>query len=100
MNDVTGASEEQILADITVMLMAILDEYGVDDIEITRESRFQEDLELESIDLVTLAGSLGERYGETVNLAQFIADLELEAIIDLTVGDLVDYVHAALTENS
>lgn len=89
-------SPDSVLADIAAMLRVLLDEYGLDDTAITRESRFHDDLELESIDLVALAGALGERYGNAVNFAQFIAGLELEQIIALTVGELVDYVLAAL----
>lgn len=87
---------DRVLTDIAAMLRTILDEYGLDDTPITRASRFHDDLELESIDLVTLAGALEEHYGDAVNFAQFIAGLELEQIIDLTVGELVDYVVAAL----
>ncbi len=101
MTETTAIGPAQVLIDISAMLRTILDEYGLDEIPITRGSRFHDDLELESIDLVTLAGSLGEKYGDTVNFAEFIADLELEEIIELTVGRLVDYVTAALnTEKS
>ena len=68
------------------MLRELLEEYGLDDAEITRETTFHEDLELESIDLVALSGSLREHYGDRVNFAEFVADLELEEIISLTVG--------------
>ena len=87
---------ETVFAEVAAMLCSILDEYGLDDIEIDRDSRFHDDLELESVDLVTLAGRLDERYGERVNLAEFIADLGLDEIIELTVGQLVDHVVASL----
>ncbi|MBU7598010.1 acyl carrier protein [Streptomyces sp. P38-E01] len=83
---------DQILADITGMLRTLLEEYGFDDAEITRETTFHHDLELESIDLVTLSGQLRERFGDRINFAEFIADLELEQIIELTIGELVDFV--------
>ncbi|QHY99894.1 acyl carrier protein [Streptomyces sp. S4.7] len=85
-----------VQSDITAMLRTMLEEDGLDDAEITRETTFHDDLELESIDLVTLAGSLREHYGDRVNLALFIADLDLEQIIALTVGELIDYVAASL----
>ncbi|MEY9904929.1 acyl carrier protein [Catenulispora sp. MAP12-49] len=91
-------AEQTVLAEIAAMLAAILDEYGLDDIVIDADSRFHDDLELESIDLVALAGRLADRYGEAVNLAEFIADLGLEEMIDLTVGQLVDYVTEALAQ--
>jgi acyl carrier protein len=89
-------SEQTILAEIAGMLRAMLDEYGLDDTEITMETRFTEDLELESIDLVTLAGSLEARWGRQVNFAEFVAGLDLDEIIDLSVGRLVEYVAGCL----
>ena len=88
---------ETVLGEIDGMLRIILDEYGLDDAEIGMDTKFHDDLELESIDLVTLAGKLEEHYGSRVNFAEFIADLELEEIIALTVGRLVEYVAAALS---
>jgi acyl carrier protein len=90
------ADPDAVLADLTGMLRVLLDEYGLDDVEVTRDSTFHGDLELESIDLVGLSGSLRERYGDRVNFAAFIADLELTQIIELTVGRLVDYVVESL----
>lgn len=92
----TAVDEETVFAEIAGMLRSMLDEYGLDDIEIAPESRFMEDLELESIDLVTLAGHLEARYGRQVNFAEFVAGLELDEIIDLSVGRLVEYVVGCL----
>ena len=88
---------DTVLGEIDAMLRVILDEYGLDDAEIAMDTKFHDDLELESIDLVTLAGKLEERYGSSVNFAEFIAELELEEIIALTVGKLVEYVATALS---
>lgn len=97
----TGVDEETVLAQIAATLRE-LPEAGLEDAEIDRGTLFHDDLELESIDLVSLAGLLREHYGERVNLALFIADLELDEIIELTVGQLADYVAASLraTEES
>ena len=89
---------ETVLADIAELLRDLLDEYGLEDAEIGMDTRFHDDLELESIDLVTLAGRLAERYGSRVNFAEFIAELDLEEIIALTVGRLVEHVAAALSD--
>jgi acyl carrier protein len=93
-------SLDVVLGEIDGMLRTILDEYGLDDAEIGMDTRFHDDLELESIDLVTLAGKLEERYGSRVNFAEFIADLDIEEIIALTVGRLVQYVAAALNSGN
>ncbi|MDX6356266.1 MAG: acyl carrier protein [Streptomyces sp.] len=86
------ADEQSVLADIAGMLGALLGEYGLEDVEIDMDTTFHRDLELESIDLVTLAGHLEARYGSRVNFAEFVADMELDEIIELTVGRLVEHV--------
>ncbi|GAA1254751.1 phosphopantetheine-binding protein [Kitasatospora nipponensis] len=85
-------TEQEILGEIAGMLAAVLGDYGLEESEVTMEARFTEDLELESIDLVTLAGRLQDRWGARINFAEFIAGMELEEIIGLTVGRLVGYV--------
>ncbi len=93
----TPTTEDTVLADLTGMLTTLLeDEYGVDDVEITMTTTFNRDLELESIDLVTLAGLLQEHYGTKVNFAEFLAGMEFDEIIELTVGRLVEYVVQSL----
>ena len=83
---------DAVLARIAEMLLDILDDYGVDDVEITRDTLFHDDLEIESIDLVTLAGSLRAEYGDAINFAEFIARYDHDENIALRVGQLVDYV--------
>lgn len=96
MTTVDGHTTEQVLAEISVMLGQILDDYGMDAADVTMDTTFHEDLELESIDLVTLAGRVQQRYGEQVNLAQFLAEKDLDEVIGLRVGELVDYVAGSL----
>ena len=90
--DTIAPAEPEVLTAIAGMLSAILEDYGIDDLEIGMSTTFNEDLELESIDLVALAGQLQERWGEQVNFAEFIAGMDLDQIIGLTVGQLVRYV--------
>ncbi|MEU8785770.1 acyl carrier protein [Streptomyces sp. NPDC048637] len=78
------------------MLKAVLDDCGLEDVEMTMATRFHDDLDLESIDLVTLGGQLEARYGEQVNFAEYLAGLDLEEIIYLTIGQLVTHVAGCL----
>ncbi|WP_327633228.1 phosphopantetheine-binding protein [Kribbella sp. NBC_00482] len=94
--ETVGADEATVLADLTGMLRVLLEEYGLEDADITMATKFHDDLELESIDLVTLSGQLREHYGDRINFAAFVADKELEEIIALTVGELVVFVVEAL----
>ncbi|WP_420000402.1 acyl carrier protein [Streptomyces boninensis] len=79
------------------MIISVLGDYAPEgDAAITLDSRFGDDLEMESIDLVTLSGRLAEWYGPEANFAEYLASLELDEIIELTVGRLVSYVVRSL----
>ncbi|GGM89053.1 acyl carrier protein [Dactylosporangium sucinum] len=89
------ADQATILAEVAAMLHAVRDHAGVDG-EITMSTRFQDDLEMESIDMVSVAGRLQVRYGDTVNFAHFVASLDLDSLRQLRVGQLVEYIAASL----
>jgi acyl carrier protein len=96
---VTPPSDQEVLADLTRMLGEVIgeDELEVMD-EITLETSFNEDLELESIEFVALAELLMEHYGERVDFVAWIAELELEQIIEMRVGQLVAFIVGCLSE--
>lgn len=59
---------------------------------ITVETSFNKDLELESIEFVALAEMLQDHYGEALSFVDWLSNKELDEIISLTVGDLVEFV--------
>ncbi|MFY1699672.1 MULTISPECIES: acyl carrier protein [unclassified Solwaraspora] len=89
------ADHDTILTEISQMLRAVLP--GIDpDEEITMDTSFRDDLEMESIDVISLAGRLQARYGDSVNFAQFVAGLDVDSLRALRVGELVGHICAAL----
>jgi acyl carrier protein len=61
---------------------------------ITMTTSFNADLELESIEFVALAEKLQERYGAGVDFVGWIAGKELDRLIALTVGELVEFIES------
>ena len=49
---------------------------------------------LDSVELATLGELLRKRYGDRVDLAGFVATLDLDQLIGLTVADIAGYVAA------
>ena len=68
--------------------------------QVTRESevgpstRLDGDLLMDSLEFAALAGLLAQRYGEHVDLQGFLAELEIDQIIELTVSDVAEYIEA------
>jgi hypothetical protein len=89
-----GLARQRVLAQLTGML---LDVTGEDDgwaTRVTPGSRLEADLRLESVEFTALGELLGAVYGDRVDLAAFVAGLDIDQILALTVGDLADYVTA------
>ncbi|MEU3407125.1 acyl carrier protein [Streptomyces sp. NPDC006670] len=81
-----------VLAEITGMLVEIVgDEYLLAD-EVTMKTTFNEDLALESVEFVALAEALHHRYGAEVDLMGFLAEKDMEAILAMSVGELVTHI--------
>ncbi|MFF4102061.1 acyl carrier protein [Streptomyces sp. NPDC001903] len=98
------ATTTDILAEITGMLVEILgDEFLLAE-EVTMSTSFNEDLALESIEFVALAELLHERYGAEVDLMGFLAEKDMDAILAMSVGELVTHIslvtHASLARTS
>ena len=91
------ATQQAVLGAVTEMLTEVI---GEDELlmvdEVTMGTSFNDDLELESIEFVALAEELTERYGEQVDFVGWIADLELDALVTMTVGQLVEFVAGCL----
>lgn len=51
------------------------------------------DLCLDSLDLAAFGAVLRDRYGPALDLVGYVAGLDIDEIIGLTVGDVADYVN-------
>jgi acyl carrier protein len=89
------SDQTAVLADIDAILRGVLGDFGPD-AEITMGTTFRDDLGMESLDVVSMAGRLQARYGDSVNFAMFASTLDVESIADLTVGQLVAFITDSL----
>jgi acyl carrier protein len=94
------APEEAILAYMKRHLGAVVGDPGLLHTDITMDTTFGGDLELESIEFVALAERLRTEFGERVNFVAFLAKKHVNDMVSLTVGDVVRYVVSCLQEGS
>ncbi len=83
---------DAILATVSRLLVEVVGDELTLTGPITTASSFNRDLELESIEFVALAEKLQDHYGGAVDFVGWISTKELDQIIALTVGDLVELI--------
>jgi acyl carrier protein len=68
----------------------------VQDFDIDRDTSFNDDLEIESIEFVAIAENLQKKFSGRVNVIAWLSEKNIDELIALTVGDLVDFVESKL----
>jgi acyl carrier protein len=99
MDETMTAKCEDVLGEIARMVREVIGEEWVEDVPITMATSFARDLELESIEFVALAERLKEKYGRSVDFAGWLAGMELNRIIELKVGELVEFIVRCLSQS-
>lgn len=91
-----GVTAESVLAEMERILVDVVGEDLLLDGPIAMDTSFDADLQLESIEFVALSEQLLVTYGEKVDFVTWLAGMELDDIIALTVGDVVGFVVSSL----
>lgn len=77
---------------IIELIREAVNEDWIEDFEITAETSFNNDLELESIEFVAIAEKIQQHYGTEINFIEWLGTLSLDQMIALNVGQLADFV--------
>ncbi|VUD47109.1 Acyl carrier protein [Thalassocella blandensis] len=77
---------------IVSLIRQAVNEDWIDEFEITAETSFNNDLELESIEFVAIAEKIQQHYGTDINFIEWLGTLSLDEMIELNVGQLAEFV--------
>jgi acyl carrier protein len=81
-----------VLAGVVETLVEVVGDDFLLELEVGRETTLHGDLALASVEFAALAGRLRRRYGAAADPSGLVASLDLNQIIGMTVGDLVDHI--------
>lgn len=91
---------EEVLLRLAALIREVVAEPWIEDVPITYETSFNDDLELESIEFVALAEQLQKEFGQQVNFTEWLAGKQLAEIIGLSVGEVVDFIVTCRSSDS
>jgi acyl carrier protein len=89
-----GPGEQPLVGEVIGLLRQLIGaDPGWAD-RVTPSARLDRDLRMDSLEVTALASLLRDAYGDQVDLAAFMATLDFDALVALTVADLAGYVHS------
>lgn len=83
---------------IIELIRQAVNEDWIEDFEITADTTFNNDLELESIELVVIAEKIQQHFGKSIDFNQWLGGLDFDEMISLNVGQLVTFVEEQIGE--
>ena len=93
-------ADDEVLQSVARIIREVIGEDWAEDVAIEMQTSFAKDLELESIEFVVLAERLKAKYGRSVDFAGWLATMELEQILALRVGQLVELIERCIIERA
>lgn len=63
-----------------------------EELDITRESNFTRDLEMDSIEIVAFAEKVKAKYGESLDFAGWLSVMTLDELIELRLEDIINFI--------
>ena len=78
-----------------VLHQFISDIIGADiaeELDITQESNFTKDLDMDSIELVAFAEKVRLKYGTEIDFTKWLSTMDLDQIVKLNIGDIVNFI--------
>lgn len=99
----TASDQHQALFDevydtVVKTIIEVVGEEFWEESDITLESSFAEDIELESTEVLEIGEKLIEIYEGKVDFIQWFAEMELEDLIDITLRDFVEFIVTSLEQ--
>lgn len=89
-----GPGGQRVLGEVIALLRQVIgDDPRWADL-VVPSARLDADLRMDSLEMTALAAALGKAYGDRVDLPAFLAWLDFDQLVALTVADLAAYVGA------
>jgi acyl carrier protein len=92
-------SQEEVLAVVTDCIRSTINEDWIQLVEIEEETRFYEDLEIESIEFVKITLTIQKHFDTDLGIVAWLSAKKIQELIGLSVGELSHYIFSKQNQN-
>jgi acyl carrier protein len=94
------SGQESIFPQLRAIIEEVIGVDAAELTEITKDSAFIDDLEMDSIQIVQLAEFVNDRYGEQVDFISWLSQKPFTELLKLKVGDISDFIENSQTSGA
>ncbi len=88
----TKLNSDEIFIVLKKMITDVIGEEFVEEMDISKESSFTKDLEMDSIEIVSFSEKVKNHFGETIDFTGWLSNMDLDEIIQLKIKDIINYI--------
>lgn len=85
-------NSEEIFAVLKTFITEVIGEEFVEEMDITRESSFTRDLEMDSIEIVSFSEKVKAHFGENIDFTGWLSGMDLDQLINLKLDDIINHI--------
>ena len=72
----------------------------VEELNITNDSIFTKDIEMDSIEIVAFAEKVNKFYGKKIDFISWLYQTDFDKLVNLSVGSIVDLIYGKIEKGS
>lgn len=88
----TRLNSDQIFALLKQFITEVIGEEFVEDMDITKESSFTRDLEMDSIEIVAFSEKVKTHFGSNIDFTGWLSNMDIDQLIALNINDIIQYI--------
>ncbi len=88
----TSLDRSVIFDRLKAFITEVIGEEFVEDLDITPQSSFTKDLEMDSIEIVAFSEKVKTHFGPHIDFTGWLSNMDLDELIALNVNDIMTYI--------
>jgi acyl carrier protein len=85
-------SKEEIFETLNQFITEVIGEEFVEEMDITPDSSFTKDLEMDSIEIVAFSEKVKNHFGSNIDFTGWLSNMDLDEIIRLKLENIISYI--------
>lgn len=92
-NPTLKMNQEELFTLLKGFITEVIGEEFVEEMDITPESSFTKDLEMDSIEIVSFSEKIKAHFGDQIDFTGWLSSMDLDQLISLDLRMIINYIY-------